>query len=124
MENNNKIYTISLFFVLISLFLVVFCIFPLLNEIKNSSKVLISLKDNVLTLTSQTVETDNFKRNYNAYMPNLEKIDQLFVDSNNPVDFIKFLEDTALSCQIISKISLPASSKTSQIADQNFILMC
>ena len=123
MKNNNKIYII---FTLASLFLVLFFIWPLLKEIEKNSKDLISAKNNMVTLGAQINETENFKKNYETYKPNLEKIDQLFIDTNNPVDFIKFLEDTASSSQITSQISLPPSSQGSQQGPkgtlQNFII--
>lgn len=126
MINNNKIYTISLVFTIAILFLVMFFVLPLLREIEKNSKDLISAKNNVAVLAEQTNETENFKKNYETYAPNLEKIDQLFVDPNNPVDFIKFLEDTASTSQITSQISLQPSPQDSQQslkgASQNFII--
>ena len=62
---------------------------------------------------------ENFKKNYDAYKPNLKKIDQLFVDPVNPVGFIKFLEDTSSESQITSQISLQPSYIENS---QNFII--
>lgn len=122
MKNSNKIYIILLIFTLTSLFLVVLFVMPILQDIEKNSKDLTSAKDNIVALSAQTNETENFKNNYETYKPNLEKIDQLFVDPNNPVDFIEFLENTASSSQITSQISLPPSSVDSQPASQNFII--
>ena len=127
MKNSNKIYIILLIFTLVSLFLAVFLILPLSKEIEKNSKDLISAKNNMAILLAQVDGIENFKKNYETYKPNLEKMDQLFVDPNNPVDFIKFLEDTAFSSQITSQISLPPSSqniqKKSKGALQDFIIL-
>lgn len=121
MKNNKKIYTTLIIFIFASLFLVICIIYPLLKEIEKNSKELISGKNNILTVEAQNIETDNFKRNYYSYKLNLEKIDQLFIDPRNPVDFIKFLENTASECNLTSQISL-SSSKDYQDANQNFII--
>lgn len=111
---NNKIYIILSVFALISLFLIVFLIWPLFNEIKKNSQDLISARNSMVTLSAQTSETDKFKKNYDGYKLNFERIDQLFIDPNNPVNFIEFLERTANNSGITSQISLPLSSKESK----------
>jgi len=114
MENNNKIYITLSVFGLLSLFLIIFFIWPTLKEIKINSENLVSAKNDIVILSAQTAETKNFEKNYENYKPNLEKIDQLFIDSSNPVDFIEFLENTAGNSQITSQISLPPSSQNFQ----------
>jgi hypothetical protein len=122
MKNNNKIYIILLIFALLSFFLIVFFIWPLTSEIEKNSNDLISAKNNEIALSAQINEAENFKKNYQAYKPNLDEIDRLFVDPDNPVDFIQFLEDTASAYKITSKISLPPSSQNYQGTSQNFII--
>ena len=122
MKSNNKIYIILSIFASASLILAVFFIWPVLEEIGNNSKDLISEKNNLVTLAAQNNETDNFRKNYETYRPNLEKIDQLFIDPTNPVDFIKFLEDTATSSQITSQISLQPIPQGLHQSSQNFII--
>lgn len=119
MKNNNKIYIILSTFGILSLFLILFLVWPLLQEIENNSQDLISAKKDIIAFNAQIGETENFKKNYDTYKPNLEKMDQLFIDPNNPVDFIKFLENTASSSKVTSKISLPTYSKQ---VSQNFII--
>lgn len=122
MKPSNKIYIISSLFALASLLLLIFFIWPTSKEIEQNSQDLISAKNDIVTLDAQIAETNAFKKNYGNYKPNLDKLDQLFIDPNNPVDFIKFLEDTASVSQITSQISLPPFSQNSQQAAQNFIL--
>ena len=56
-------------------------------------------------------EVENFRQKYEDYKVNLEKTDNLFVDSQNPVEFIKFLENTASDSQVKLEISSPSFSK-------------
>ncbi len=123
MKNNNKIYIILSIFTLVSLFLVVFFIWPLMKEIKESSKTFVSAKNSIVALAIQAGEIENFKKNYETYKLDLEKIDQLFVDPNNPVDFIEFLENTSAVFQITSQISLPPVPRDSKQVTQNFIIV-
>jgi hypothetical protein len=87
---------------------------PLFKEIDKNSKDLVLAKNDIVDLNAQINETNNFKKNYEIYKPNLEKIDGLFIDIKNPVSFIKFLENTASNSQVTSKISLPVSPLNSQ----------
>ncbi len=106
MKTQNKIYTIVIIFVLIILFLIVFLIYPTLKDIKNGSKEILSNKNRAVLINEEIKELDNFKKNYDDYKPNLEKIDQLFIDSQNPIDFIKFLEGISFDSSIVSGINL------------------
>ena len=61
------------------------------------------------TLQLKIENLENFKSLYEKYRPSLEKVDNLFVDSEVPVEFIAFLEKTAEETQVeigISSISL------------------
>ena len=53
---------------------------------------------------------ENFKNNYESYKENLERIDTVFVNSKNPVDFIKFLERPAEDSPPKSEIFLSAAN--------------
>lgn len=114
MKNNNKIYTILFIFITISLFLIVFFIVPLFKEIKKNSEDMISAKGDIYNLERQIIEINNFEKKYEEYKINLEKIDGLFVDPNNPVDFIKFLENTSYESNLVSKIVLFPSTDPKQ----------
>ena len=72
-------------------------------------------------MAAQSIATENFEKNYQTYKPNFDKIDQLLIDPQNPVDFIQFLEDTATNLKITSQISLPSYALSSQPVSQNFI---
>ncbi len=114
MTNSNKILVI---FSLVALILILFCIFPILGRIKASSDALILAKNNIVSLNAETTEIEKFKANYDLYKPNFEKIDQLFIDPADLVNFIKFLEDAAGKYQITSQISLQ-----SQQSNQDYVI--
>lgn len=108
-KNQNKIYIITIIFILIILILIVFLIYPVLRDIKNSSKEILLNKSKIASLNEQKGELDYFNKKYNNDSYILERIDQLFVDSKNPIDFIKFLEKTANDSGIIIDIKLNIS---------------
>ena len=119
MKNNNKIYIISSIFILILLCLVAFFAWPIFKDIEKNSDDLVFAKNNLANLGTQINETNSFKKNYESYRENLDRISQLFVDPKNPVDFIEFLENTALSSKVTSQISLPPTSSV----PQQFVMM-
>ncbi len=107
----NKVYLISIIFGTIALFLIVFLIYPALNDIQNSSDKISEDRDLAALITAEAKELDNFNKNYSDYEINLKKIDQLFVDAKDPIDFIKFLENTASVSGIDTNINLNNSSQ-------------
>ncbi|OGZ62895.1 MAG: hypothetical protein A2998_00750 [Candidatus Staskawiczbacteria bacterium RIFCSPLOWO2_01_FULL_37_25b] len=118
MAIKKKIYIIILVFFLTTVFLILFFIYPALKEIQKSSKELISEKNNSFNMAKELDEVENFKQKYEKYRTDLEKIDNLFVDSKNPVEFIKFLENTASDAGVRLEISSPSFS-----SDAKFPLM-
>ena len=101
-SSKNKIYIIFGAFVGITTALVIFSVWPLLVEIKTNTKELLLGKNNLATMNAQVNEIENFEKKYSLYKPDLEKMEQLFIDSKDPVDFIKFLEKTASDSEITS----------------------
>ncbi|MBI3337086.1 MAG: type 4a pilus biogenesis protein PilO [Candidatus Staskawiczbacteria bacterium] len=86
-----------------------FLIYPALRDVKNISKEIFLSKSKVISLNEQNMELNNFKKKYNNYSYNLEKVDQLFVDSKDPVNFIEFLEKTANDSGIGTDVKLDIS---------------
>lgn len=112
----NKTYSALAVFGLIILSLILFFIFPLLLELKNSSGKLLSEKNDAAMLIAQSNEIESFKKAYGGYKPNLEKMEKMFIDPKNPVEFIKFLENAALASGIKSKISLVSNQENPDTA--------
>ena len=111
MPVKNRIYIIIGLFSLAALCLVVLAVLPLLNNIKDESNQYSMLKNSAAVSESQFVQASKFEKDYQNYKSNLDKADRLFVDSNNPVDFIEFLERTANDAGIQLQISPPTFSK-------------
>jgi len=109
MKNQNKIYIIVTIIILIILILIMFLIYPALKDIKSISEQILLYKQQVISINGQNREFDNFKKRYDNYGYNLEKVDKLFVNSKDPVDFIQFLEKTARDSGISNDIKLDVS---------------
>lgn len=120
METKKTIYIIISVFFLASVFLVMFVISPLWKELAQKSGELVSQRDSRIILDSQFSEVEKFKQIYDSYKPNLDKIDNLFVDSQNPVDFIEYLEKTGTDAGAVLKISTPSLSKEKSLSYENF----
>jgi hypothetical protein len=108
----QKKYFTALSFTVVILLLIL-CVYFVMDGIIKDSKNLVSLQNQIATLNVQTKNIDIFKKSYNDYLPNLQKVDQMFADPQNPLDFIKFLEDTASLSGINLQISAPTFSKES-----------
>jgi hypothetical protein len=111
MASRKKIYTIILIFFLIAISLILFSVYPLFKEIQKNYEDLMSGKNDSFVMAEEFNEVQNFRQKYEDYRVNFEKIDNLFVDSQNPVEFIKFLEKTASDTQVKLEISSPSFSK-------------
>jgi hypothetical protein len=103
--NNKKNQVLYLFLTLLILGLVSICVW-LFDGIKNDSQSIISAKNETASLKAQIIETEKFKANYSKYEQGFELVDKMFVNPSDPVDFIKFLEATAETHKISTKISL------------------
>jgi hypothetical protein len=102
---------------LIIIALIAFFVWPLLLEIKNNSDNLSSLRSTTAGLEIQNSTIEDFKKTYDGYQPNLAIMDQMFVDPQNPVDFIAFLENTATDSGINAQVAI---MPTSQLKSQNY----
>lgn len=105
MSLKNKInLSITILFISIIL-LFVFLIYPIFLEIKKISQDFLSQKEKLVSLERKSENFQKFQSYYLEIKPNLEKIDQLFIDPKVPIDFIGFLEKTARDYQIPITIS-------------------
>jgi len=111
MKTKDKKYIILAIFVIIVLLLIALLIYPTLKDIKNSYEEVLSNKGKVISVDKEVKELDNFVRNYKNYEPDLKKLDRLFIDPKNPIDFIKFLEKIALDSDVKIDINLVQSEK-------------
>lgn len=93
------------------LLLAVFLIFPLLNNIKKGADELVSVKKDLVLLKDKTSGLEEIKKTYEDWGIDFNKIEELFVDPEIPVDLMEFLEKTAINSGNSINIS-PVSLRT------------
>ncbi len=113
MNPKKKIIVFSLIFGIASLSLICFVIYPLFKGIKKNSEELIIAKRESILLQGKTGKIEQFRKTYEDLRPDLEKIDHLFIDSEAPIDLIKFLKKTAEDSDLSNNIS-SVSVKTAE----------
>ncbi len=91
--------------------LAVFVICPLFFGIKQNSKTFIAQKEILAELEKKSENLKMFQSTYDSYQANLKKTDQLFIDKEEPVEFIKFLEKEADRSKLTIDL-MPLTPKT------------
>ncbi len=113
MEKNKKtiIALILGFFVLAGLFA---AILKILKDIPANSEAFISQKKELALLENKTKGLQEFEKEYKINAEGLDKIDKLFINFENPVDFINFLNylrNTAADSGVSINIFPPSPKK-------------
>lgn len=98
---NIKIYIFGATVAILILVIILF----LLQGIQKSSQELISQKKELILFKQKGESLENLRGKYKAYQQNLEKINNFFVDSTLPIEFIRFLEKSALDSQASIRVS-------------------
>ena len=113
MTLKRKIITSAVFFLILSILLVVFIISPLFSEIKEISRDFPAQKQNLAALEKEIENLQKFKKIRPEISLNLEKINQLFfVDEPKAlIDFRGFWEKNAKDSEVSLKISMTPSSQ-------------
>ncbi|KPJ56062.1 hypothetical protein AMJ49_05815 [Parcubacteria bacterium DG_74_2] len=111
MNLNKKIYISLSFFALAFLVFVFFIIYSLLNEIKKDSQDFVVQKNSIAELQTRKENFNKLKNFYKNYQKDLEKIDNLLVDSEKPIEFIEFLEESAENSSLSINVSTSALLK-------------
>lgn len=114
MNLKRKIQISIIFFFGTAILLIAFLIYPLFSEIKKTSQNFLLQKQKLIELEKKVENLEKFKIIFPEISADLEKIDNLFVNREIPVDFIRFLEKTSRDSQISLKISavLPLEIET------------
>src|SRR3989344_5440775 len=110
MKNLRRIYIIIASFSIIILFMMVFLVYVPLKEIKDYSNAIFLNKNRDIFLSLQDIQLHKFKNEYASYKPNLDKIDLLFIDPSNPVNFIEFLENIASEYNLSADVAIASSN--------------
>ncbi|HDL75139.1 MAG TPA: hypothetical protein ENH06_02060 [bacterium] len=102
---NYKIKPTLIFLLLIFIIFIVFLINPLFKKINENSKIYVSQENIFVNLEKKAKNINNFQSYYKKYKKEIEKIDLLFINSNEPIEFIKFLETEAQASNIHLEMS-------------------
>lgn len=111
MNPKKKIYLSLSIFGVVTILLIVLTIPPLFKKIKKNSEELLLQKNNLISFSEEIKSLQDSKGLYEDYRTNLEKIDELFVDPEIPIEFITFLEKNAVDSQLSIDISPGAAAK-------------
>lgn len=101
----KKIYIILGVWIIFAIIFVFFVISPILNGIRSNKDALLSSKKEIASINAELGNLQTVRKQYEEYSPNLEKIDSLLVNSEVPIDFIRFLEKLASGCGVSVRIS-------------------
>jgi len=77
---------------IVAILLTVFVVRPLFSSIQHNSEILTLQKVKLVELEEKSESLKRFQSTRDIYQANLEKMDRLFVDGEEPVEFIEFLE--------------------------------
>jgi Tfp pilus assembly protein PilO len=112
MTAKKKIYLTILVFIAAAFALIFLVITPLFKGIRNYSDDLLSAKKERALLSTEIKNLAEFKKQFQEYNVNLEKVDSLLVNSEIPIEFIRFLEklasDSGVSIEIYPISNKPA----------------
>lgn len=86
----------------------VFIIQPLISQIRKESNDFIFQKNQLAELEARIQNLKKFQQKYPLYQENLARINTLFINPAEPINFIEFLEKTAFNSQLSIEI-LPFS---------------
>jgi len=112
MNLRRKIYLTLGICGILSILLIFLVIWPLFKEIKTNSEEFILKKGQIVSLEAEIENLEKTQKQYQSYQLNLEQINSLFVNSEVPVSFIRFLEKLAFDSGLSIKISLSSALKT------------
>jgi hypothetical protein len=105
MRYKKKIIISIVFFLSLSILFFVFLIYPLFLEIKKISQDFLSQKRELMAFERKVENSKKFQKLFPKISAHLEKIDNLFVNPEVPVDFILFLEELSQKTNLSLKIS-------------------
>ncbi|MFH1423359.1 MAG: type 4a pilus biogenesis protein PilO [Candidatus Nealsonbacteria bacterium] len=100
----------------IAVLLAGFVVRPLFLSIKQNSEAFFIQKGILAELEKKSENFKKFQSTYEIYQANLKRIDRLFVDNKEPVEFIEFLEEEAARVKLTIDL-MPFTSKAGEVED-------
>ena len=101
----KKIIVTSIIFGIVVIILLSFVVYPLLSGVRKNSQEFILAKKELVSFKAETEEFEQSKEVYRSLKTGLEKIDQLFISSDVPIDLIKFWREAAQNSGLLIDIS-------------------
>jgi len=114
----SKIYSTLAVFVIIDALIAVFVIYPVFSGLRDASGKILYDKQQIKLIYQEKDDIENFKNNLSSYRLNLDKMEQMFIDPQDPLDFIKFVESTAATLNIDVDINLVNSTNQKSSSQQ------
>lgn len=111
--NRNTALTLIIFGI-IALLLGVFAVRPLFLSIKQGSEEIVSQKKLLAEFETKSENLKDFRDSYDFYQMKLAKMEDLFVDKEEPIGFIEFLEKEAAK----AKLSIDITPLTPKETDE------
>ena len=111
MKTVSRINLSIIVFLVLAVSILIFGVYPIFKDIEKNSEELVNQKKELVILEAQITNLEKFKIVYKNLEEILERIQGLFVDARVPVDFIRFLENTAESSSLDISISPTSSGK-------------
>lgn len=118
MSSRIKLLIVSFVFLTISGLLIFQAILPILGSIKIHSRILRETKRDLAGFIEKSQLLPSVREDYAVLKPNLEMINNLFVDIQAPVSFLNSLEKTAQSARLPIEVSLLTAKAPAKDADQ------
>ncbi len=106
MKTPNRAYIILLSGISVAIIVLCVLLYLVLGAIQQGSLDVAAEKQEVVSMQLQDKQVSDFKAKYQGYKENLDKAGQLFVDAENPVDFIQFLEGVAVNTNVNADITV------------------
>lgn len=106
MKNKNKIRLFLSFFIILNIVIVLFLLLPLFKNLKENSNNLINTRNEEFLFDGQINKLNEFKQNRDMYKNNFQKLEQILVDSKNPIYLIESIENMAKESNVLLDITL------------------
>jgi hypothetical protein len=105
METNKKIKISIMAFGGIFIIFLFFAYLPLFFKILENNENLALARDDYFSLKEKRVNLENTRKNFSEFEKKVGKIDSLFLEYENPVEFLNYLDETGRNCGISHQIS-------------------
>ena len=101
----KKIIVISIIFGAVTAILLYLVVYLVLSGVKKNSQELIFAKKELVSFKTETEEFERSKEVYRSLKTDLEKMDQLFINPDVPIDLVRFWRETAKDSNLLIDIS-------------------